>query len=1234
MAAWRLTVSVALVVALAFLGTIPSVTALPSASSSAPLSSVAAGTSATPVVPGTAPPPPLKCPLGYPGYGQLPGNVWPLDPNPNLQGPCPLIAVDEIHASFASGSNGSAEHWSIPWTLPAQGSAGQQYVEEGLYVGMVVSGDPNSTYNQSYLEVLATPSTNALNELVWGLNLTVLSFVNSSHFKHGLCADTAENLSWNQSYYCEINDLAQNQTIPLYSGLAAGQSLAVSFNGTKGAPGGMQVSLNGTGLTPTNVTLNASTTGTYGFQPAYTAACAVNCFLDWGLSYGLGVGIDVCPWFTAVFSQCDSYNGTAYPTLPPAAWGIPEYWNTTTQNYTGDYRYFQPESASGVCDTNPPGGVPLAGCQEFTTGGGDGFYPYFSLTAAGLDFGTTYPGSATTWGEAYGQYLDTSGVQDLVPLVVTHVVDSSLAGFLAPSDPLNVTFNVTDLGSIATATLAWDLGGSAWTTDVLSGVGTASGSAYLGTIPSGANGLLRYQVNATNAAGLAYSTPVRSVLRGPLPLFSITVLIAPAGCGTVQVASVPYSNGSVLQLGPGPVSISESGCYPYRFTGWLTTPALAVSPSGGAAATLTVGGNGTLTANFLYVRPVEALAITVRPDGCGNVVLDGTPYANDSVAELLFGISYNLVPSVLCAGYAFGGWDPGPNVTVLGSSLLLSNNGTLAVSFVPISVTSNVTFATTPATCGGIGLGGAGYSTGQSVYVYPGTYTLTPEPCRHFGFDNFTTVGSGLSVSGTSLTVTGAGTVTEHDFALTEIYVETNPGYCGGIDLDGTDYTNGSYVPVGNHSSDTVTAYTCAGHYLDGFSAEGGLVLEGSLLTVNGSGTLLVVSLPGSPSIFVGFVTEPGKCGAIDLGGVAYTNGAFISLAPGTNALVSAVPCTNYGNVAWSLTGNIAIVNGVAYLNGSGAITAVFGALVPILIETEPANCGAVLLDGASWASGTTPTLINGRVYSIVAAPCAHYELEAFESSPYVAIENNTIAPDGPSTITAVFVPTPYFITTNVLGNGCGTVALGGAPVGQGEVFNLTAGNYTLTELPCGTSDFAGFNLSGNLSFAAGHLFVNGSGNLTATFLPILPSVSLGGSTDDFVGGTALFYAAVQVPVATSGYTYDWNFGDGATNTTTGNTSTHVFERTGTFTVTVEVIDPYHHIANATLTVTVVAQSGTSYAGSLTTALVVLGVAAVALVAIVLVGRRRPPAAAPEGAPAPPTPELAGPPEAPAAPPY
>jgi PKD domain len=1225
MAAWRSTVGVLLVVTLAFLGTIPSVAAL-SLPSTAPTTPANVTATAVPTAgsggPSAAPPPPLKCPMGYPAYANLPGNVWPLDPNFNLQGPCPLIGADEVHGSFTSGANDSAEHWTIPWTLPTQGSAGQQWVEEGLYVGMVVSGDPNSTYNQSYLEVLATPTTNAGDDLVWGLNLTVLSLLNSSQFHHGVCPSYSLNLSWNSSYYCELNDFANGNAIPLYANLTAGQALNVTFNGTVKGTQGLAISLNGSGLTPVNVSLNATTTGTDVFEPAYGAACAVDCFLDWGLAYGLGVGVDICPWFTAVFSQCDSYNGTAYPTLPPVTWGIPEFWNATTQSYTGDYRFFEPESASGVCDTNPPGSTIVAGCQEYTTGGGDGFYPYFSLTATGLDFGMTYPASVTTWGGAYGQYLDTPGVQELVPLVVTHVADSSLAGFLAPSSELNVTFNVTDLGTIVGASLAWDLAGGPWTTENLTGVGTASAAAYLGTVPSGANGLLRYQVNATNAAGDSYSIPVRSVLRGPLPTFSVTVLINPATCGTVELAGHPEGNGTIVALGPGTYAVAETGCYPYSFVSWQAPAPLQVTSLGGGAATLTVAGNGTLTANFVYVRPVLALAITVSPNGCGTIDIGGTPYSNDSVASLLYGISYDLTDGVLCSGYAFGGWTPGPNVDVLGTSLTLLNNGTLGVTFVPEDATDNVTFATVPTTCGGVGLGGAGYGGNESVALYAGTYALTPEPCRHFGFLNFTTTGA-LSVTGSELTVAGPGTVIEHNFALTEVFVVTNPGACGGIVLDGTTYLNGTYVPVSNHSADTVTAFTCAGHYLAGFTALGGLTLEGSLLTVNGSGTLLVVSLPGTPSIFVGFVTEPGKCGAIDLGGAQYVNGAFVSLAPDTNATIEALPCANYGVVGWSLSGNIAIVNGIAYLNGSGAITAVFGALVPILIETVPSTCGAVLIDGGAWTDGSTPTLINGRLYSIVASPCAHYELSAFESSPYVAIANDTIAPDGPSTITALFVPIPYTVTARLLGDGCGSVALGGAPVASGEVFNLTAGNYTFTDVPCATSDFAGYIFTGNLSYAAGHLFVNGSGTVNASFFPVLPTLTLGGSTDDFVGGTALFYAAVLVPLAPNGYTYEWNFGDGTTNTTTGNTSTHAFGATGTYTVSVEVIDPYGHTANASLVVTVVRQSGTSYTGSLTAALVVLGVAALALLLVVLLGRRRAP-------PAPSEPASTPPPQAPA----
>ncbi|MGA8536435.1 MAG: PKD domain-containing protein, partial [Thermoplasmata archaeon] len=1157
--------------------------------------------------PPTHPAPPVVCGTGYPGYYALPDEVWPLDPNFEYQGPCHFAAADEVHGSFASGASGSGERWSIPWTLPSQGTAGQQNIEDGLYVGMVVSGDPNSMWNQSYLEVLATPLVGSANSLTWTVQVAVLSFANMSSFDPVGCPSSSYNLSWNDSYFCEFDDLLAGNPISMLSGISGGTALAVTFDGQMAAATGLGVWVNETSgsLNTSFVQLNVNGTGTYAFEPAYPSACAQSCFLTWGLSYGLGVGVDICPWAAALTAPCDSYNGTAYSSLPPVTFGSPEFWNGT--GYGNDYRYLQPESASGVCDTNPPLGVVTAACYEFTGNGGDGFYPYFSLTGTGLAFGRTYGASVTTYGGAYGQFLDTPGTQDLNPLVETDLLDSSLAGYIAPGGAINVSLNVTDLGSISSVTLAWSANGSAWTTDSLAGTGTNSARSYAGTIPSGPNGPVRYQANATNEAGLTVSSSVRSVLRGPLPSFSVGVGIVPGGCGSVSIGGQPYLNGSVAVLGPGPVPILASGCYPFNFSSWQVTPGLSVAPLGANAATLTVATHGNLTAEFTYLRPTEELVVHVAPAGCGQVVIDGSAYSNGASVPLLFGLSHNLSATVSCAGYAFGGWTPGANVTVLGTSLVVLNNGTLNATLVPTSETSPVTFVTNPSACGGVGLEGAGYTTGESVYLAPGAYPLTPEPCAHFGFANFTTRGAGVSVSGTTLTVGGNGTVIESNFHLTEAYVDSNPAGCGGIVLDGTTYGNGVYVPLENHSAYTVSAFTCAGHYLDAFSASGGLALAGSLLTVNGSGTLLVVSLTGTASIFVGFVTTPAACGEIELNGTEYSNGAFVSLSPDQRLAIEALPCSDYGVIGWAVTGEIAIVGGEAYLNGSGAITALFGALVAILFDTVPTTCGATLIDGVPYADSTSATLIEGLNYSIAPAPCAHYELEQFESSPYVAIQNSSIAPDGPSTITAVFVPIPYSVVTTVVGPGCGTVTLEGAPVGSGDVFNLTVGSYPLAESPCLTSEFAGFTLSSNLSVSVGRLFVNGSGSLAATFLPILPSLTLGGNAGAYVGGTTLFYAAVQVPVATTGYTYFWSFGDGTSNTTSANTSTHVFQTTGTFTVSVEVTDPFHHSANASLEVTVVARPTTSYGGALTTGLLVLGIAAVVLVAVALIARRRAP---------------------------
>ncbi len=688
----RRAVAVALLAAVALLGTFPAALAVsaPTAGHSPESPLASALPNPAPAV-RAPPPPPLYCPLGYPGYTSLPGNVMPLSPNFGYQGSCHYAAVDEVHASFASGAAGSAERWSIPWTLPSQGPAGQQNVEDGLYVGMVVSGDPNSMWNQSYLEVFASPSLGSGNALQWDVGLAVLSFANMTSFDPVGCPDTSYNLSWNDTYFCEFDDLTGSEPITMFGALAGGTPLALTFSGKSGATSGMGVWVNETSgnLTSEFAHLNVTGTNTYAFEPAYTSACAQDCYLTWGQSYGLGVGIDICPTGGAASAQCDSYNGTAYTTLPPVTWGAPEFWNSTASSYSGDYLYLQPESASGVCDTNPPLGSTTSPCYEFTNNGGDGFYPYFSLTATGLDFGRTYAASATTYGGAYGQYP--GDPRDAGPEPDRH----HRAGRFEPGRLMSRRAPPSTSPSTSPTSARSPRPTSRGPPTGARGRPTCSpGAGRTRPDPTSERSrrgrTVRSATRSMSRAGPAstVSSSVRTVLRGPLPTFLVGVQVVPPGCGAVDIGGRPYTNGSVAALGPGPVPVSATGCYPYNFTSWQTTPGLTVGPGGASGATLTVAASGNLTAEFTYVRPTVALLLRVAPAACGLVVIDGVGYGNGSSVGLLYGLSHDLSLNLTCAGYAFGGWTPGPNVTVLGSSLVALNNGTLNLSLVPESETS------------------------------------------------------------------------------------------------------------------------------------------------------------------------------------------------------------------------------------------------------------------------------------------------------------------------------------------------------------------------------------------------------------------------------------------------------------------------------------------------------------------------------------------------------------------
>ncbi len=1204
--------AVVLLLLISALPALPYGTGSPSASSGAIASGPAAPPAAATTT-GARPHPAVSCGGGYPAYGSLPGGIWPLSPDFYLQGPCAPIAQDEIHASFSAHGTGSGSRWTIPWYLPAESANGQENATAGVYLGMVVSGDPHSAYNQSYLELLATP-TALTSGFSWNFSVAVLSFANASTYS--TACGSGLNLSWNDSYWCEWDDLNSGSSISLV-GVPGGSWVQATFVGSPDGHG-TKIFVNQTegGNASGNVTLNLATTGTYAFNPAYSAACPDSCDLAWaaapssssGQPYGLGIGVNICPEGSAAYAYCDSYNGSRWATLAPMEFGIPDYWNGSA--YSGTYAVFAPESTSGVCDSAPPLGLIVATCYEFNTAGGDGTYPFFTLagnnSASFLTFGVAQPDTRTSWGGAYGQFLSSSGAQDLTPLVLTRTADSSDGGYTPAGSGFNVTTRATALGTVTATTVAYSVAGGAWTTESMTRTnGTAEDGAYSAAVPSGANGTIRYYVNATDAAGSTVSVGPRSVVRGPLPHFAVSLEIYPPGCGLISLNGTGYGNGSAAALEPGTYALSASGCANYTFVQWIASASLGVGASNRATTSLTVTANGSLTAVWRYVRPVDTVAIVVSPSGCGTVSVNGTNYTDGDSVGLPYNLPVRLAEIGTCAGDAFSGWSVAGNLSILGDTLVPGGNGSITATYVASSSAYAVEFLTSPSGCGGIVLGGAGYANGDSISLPAGTYSLAPEPCAHWGFSSFSTTGS-VSVNGSSLVVTGSGTVTEVDYKLTEMFVVTTPGGCGGFTLNGTDYLNGSDVALVNDSIYSVSAYSCAGHYLESVTASGGLTLLGSLLIVNGTGTILVVSLAGAPQVYVGILTHPSTCGGVILGGTTLPNGGFTTESPGAVLSIQALPCADYGFLNYVVSGGIQIVGSTVWVNNSGAIQVDFGPLVPLLIYTTPAACGTVQLGGQNYSDGSEATLIAGDTYHLGAVACAHYALQAFESAPYVTIANGTITPTGPSTVTAVFAPVVYTVPLETAGAGCGEITINGAVEPAAAALRGSVARYVLGENPCPGSVFGGWNLTGNVSLVGSTLLVDGNGSVVAMFDPSPLTVAISGPGLAYRGDAVTFYAALPYVLATSGYAYLWSFGDGTTAfSNSSNATTHVYQRAGTYTVQLEVVDPLHRSANATWTVVVEGSSSTAGGGTAYGyAALAVGIGALAVVGALLATRR------------------------------
>lgn len=1160
----------------------------------------------------------FTCPTAVENYAWVAGSNYTLaPPYPNAQNlACPLadptsppasLFHDEVHANFDSSVAGSTSRVAFPLVLPPDTiTGGIQSLFDGFDVGMVVSGDNQSIYNQSYAEVSFLGSSTSA-------SYDVVASLWSARLSSGCPASAAYEFTWNNSvnssFACMEDLLGSGVGALVASGVAGGHLLNVTFVGNSTSGSALRIYVNDTyQKISTSILLDKSSTGAGPIRPAFRAACADSCELNWSSEpFGVSFGADLCDT-----TSCYSYDETALNSTDPLILDPPKFY--VGSGYSGEYAKFSPMSLSGACN-----GVAVSGiiCPLGPT---TGYYPEFTFNGSQLNFPTQKPWATQNFGSRF-QYQDTGGPTDFVPFFLGSAGNSSRGGFLAAGTGANVTVRAQVLGNVSNLTVAYVLpDGSSGNITMNRTNGTTSNGFYNTTLPStGGNGRITFRIWGTDRAGEIVSLPVPvnkpfSVQRGSIPTFHLAVVINAGSCGSVEINGTSYTNGQNASLLAGTYGLQARLCYPYIFGHWL--PSAGIFTPSGASGKITITANGTLEGYWVWIRPFDtvSLAIVNPPTGCGTIVLNGTAFTGSGSIQLLDLENYTLTEQA-CSLSEFSGWTVtnGSALDILGANLYLQGNGTITANFLPSSQAITLAFQVEPAYCpgGGILFRGAGYVNNSEVAVAPGTaYPIEQLPCTEYGFLEFNET-SGITISGGFLTATLAGTVTEINYPLTLVTILTVPGFCGGVRWSGGGYSgvfaNGTVLNVTHVPNATAYSVACPGFYPTGLSGTGQVQVVGNQVTIKGSGSVIATFGKGSAQVWVGFETSPANCGVILFGGTPYRNTNYTYVGPDTSWSLGAIPCSGEGFVGWRTLGlGVSIVGSTATINGPGSITAIFHPLAIAYLYTLPSSCGGIELGGTNYANGATVEVAEGLPVAIQPISCRGYGFSGWENTSDSIVVNGTLTLLGSAIVTAVFVPAKYALTFLIDPSDCGGVILNGAEYFNNSTILLLTGRYAVAPTPCAGDYLTAWNSSSGVAITGGSgVYLNASGWVEFIFGPIPPTVTMEAPPSSYANSPVPFEASVAVPVPPYTYTYTWEFGDGGVAETSANFTSHAYGHAGVYTVHLTVKDPFGRKAYSNVTVSVVTAPALT---NFTFPTIDVGVLLLALAAIglgILITRRR-----------------------------
>ncbi|HKV89860.1 MAG TPA: hypothetical protein VJQ43_01525, partial [Thermoplasmata archaeon] len=528
-------------------------------------------------------------------------------------------------------------------------------------------------------------------------------------------------------------------------------------------------------------------------------------------------------------------------------------------------------------------------------------------------------------------------------------------------------------------------------------------------------------VRESNDLNLGYYPPTNfTIPTCGRPSYSLTLDPAgPASGGRLYFLSTPYSSNTLVRgLAPGAYPIHALGRAGALFSRWSTSGNVSVDYAGGAFATVTLTGNGTLSASFDAVAPLTRVTF------------------NDSVANG----SVAVMPNYLLTG--------------LGAPIAkLSSGGTISL---PSQIYSIIAYPP------------PGYNFSRFTVSSNGAVVAAP----YFQDSWFVVTGAAAN---STVTVTAWYTAST---ALIPIQVYALAG--GVIDFNGTVTTfSAPTVAVGTYS---IAAIPSPGWTFAFWAIYGSVVWtdqrnQTNVTLEDGTGYygLVYIEAYFDPVVTVD-VAVPAAGGVSFFPPTVVPNGTALSLGQGLWYPI-AVPSPGYGFSSWTvnsstagwLNGTSSQFNAILQLNGTLTLTAHFSALP---VETlgfalTPANGGSIEFNLQEYANGTNASVTNGS-YDLAFLPAPGYRFASSSGTGSVAVlASEAVVYGNGGTIHATFAalaPTKVAVTFVAVPSNATVASLNGTAYAHGATAWLLPGTYPLRAVTANTTTFETWSEEGGLS--------------------------------------------------------------------------------------------------------------------------------------------------------------------------